>query len=69
MLGVLFQTLFKLLAESNKIQSVFSELKTLCFLEDEFLLNQLLSLGWIPLGGESLFLYLLGGINLYLIEL
>ena len=51
----LFQALFKLLVESNKIQSVFSE--------DGFLLNLLLSLGWIPLGGESRFLYLLSGDN------
>ena len=56
------------LAYSNKIQSVFSKSKTLCFSEDGFLLNLLLSLRWIPLGGESQFLYLLGGDNLYLIR-
>ena len=35
----------------------------MCFSEDGFLLNQLLSLGWIPLGGNSRFLYLLGGVS------
>ena len=64
----LFQALFKLLVESNKNQSVFSELKTLCFSKDEFLLNDLLSLRWIPLGGKYQFLYLLCGVNLYPIE-
>jgi len=39
----------------------------LCFSEDVFLLNQLLSIEWIPLGGESRFLYLLDGVNLYLL--
>ena len=52
MLGGLFQALFKPLAESNKKYNVFSELKTLCFSKDGFLLNYLLSLGWIPLGGK-----------------
>ena len=68
----LFQTLFKQLAESNKNKSVFSKFflkkKTLCFSKDEFLLNYLLSLGWIPLGGKYQFLYLLGGVNWYPIK-
>ena len=40
----------------------------MCFSIDGFLLNHLLSLGWIPLGGKYRFLYLLGGVNLYLVK-
>ena len=40
----------------------------MCFSIDGFLLNYLLSLGWIPLGGKYRFLYLLGGVNLYLVK-
>ena len=67
MLGGLFQALFKPLAESNKNQRVyFQSLKKKK--KKHCVFKKLLSLGWIPLGGEYWFLYLLGGVNLYPIE-